>query len=96
MAKVKSKDATISNLPNVPGPIPQASLNIADIVQLLNLVDLASRRGAFPASEMTTVGNVFDKVLNFLKATGAVSEQKPTTDDNASAKTTDISNSKKE
>ena len=51
-----------------------ASLNIQDIAFLLNIVDVASRRGAFRAEELSSVGTVYDKVTAFLKSTGAVTE----------------------
>lgn len=50
------------------------SLNIQDIVTLLNIVDVASRRGAFRAEEFTAVGSVYDKVSTFLKSTGAITD----------------------
>ena len=55
-------------------PPPAPGLNIQDIVQLLNIVDAACRRGAFRAEEMSGVGSVYDKVLQFLKSTGAIQE----------------------
>lgn len=51
------------------------SINIQDIVGLLNVVDVAARRGAFKAEEMATVGDLYNKVVNFLKATGAIKDE---------------------
>ena len=53
----------------------QPNLQIQDIVALLNYVDVASRRGAYPAAEMSAVGATFDRVLTFLKSTGVVGEK---------------------
>lgn len=53
------------------------SINIQDIVGLLNVVDVAARRGAFKAEEMATVGDLYNKVVNFLKATGAIKDEAP-------------------
>jgi hypothetical protein len=50
------------------------SLNIQDIVVLLNIVDVASRRGAFRAEELSSVGNAYDKVSSFLRSTGAMKD----------------------
>ena len=55
----------------------QTSINIQDIVGLLNVVDVAARRGAFKAEEMSTVGDLYNKVVGFLKATGAIKEEAP-------------------
>jgi hypothetical protein len=52
----------------------QANINIQDIAFLLNIVDVASRRGAFRAEEMSSVGAVYDKVSAFLKSTGVIGE----------------------
>jgi hypothetical protein len=50
------------------------SLNIQDIVGLLSIVDVASRRGAFRAEELSSVGQVYDKVSAFLKSTGVIQD----------------------
>lgn len=42
--------------------------NINDLVQLKNIVELASTRGAFRANEMLTVGTTFTRLENFLNA----------------------------
>jgi hypothetical protein len=65
-------------------PPPAAGLNIQDIVQLLNVVDAACRRGAFRAEEMSGIGSVYDKVLEFLKSTGAIKEDKEEQDSTGS------------
>jgi hypothetical protein len=68
--EVETTAATVSNVSDT-----QPNLQIQDIVALLNLVDVASRRGAYPASEMTAVGATFDRVLAFLKSTGVIGEK---------------------
>lgn len=51
----------------VGGDTPVApQLNIQDLQNLRAIVDLAMRRGAFGASEATSVGQVFDRVNAFL------------------------------
>lgn len=44
------------------------NITIADLNILKNIIDLASTRGAFRASEMTQVGEVYDKLTVFLEA----------------------------
>lgn len=41
-------------------------LTIADLQMLSRVVDLATRRGAFQAAELTQVGQSFDKLSAFL------------------------------
>ena len=50
-----------------PAGAPQPSgIQIADLQSILNIIDLASKRGAFGAAELTQVGSVADKISNFL------------------------------
>ena len=42
------------------------SVNLTDLGTLLQIVDLATQRGAFRGAELTQVGAVFDKLNAFL------------------------------
>lgn len=42
-------------------------ITIADLNLLKNIIDLASTRGAFQASEMRQVGEVYEKLVAFLE-----------------------------
>ena len=42
------------------------SVNLADLGTLLQIVDLATQRGAFRGAELSQVGAVFDKLNAFL------------------------------
>ena len=44
------------------------NITVADLNLLKNIIDLASTRGAFQASEMTQIGTVYDKLTAFLEA----------------------------
>lgn len=46
----------------------QPELSISDLQNIRTLLDVATRRGAFGANEMTSVGAVFDRLNNFLVA----------------------------
>ena len=48
-----------------------ASLTLADMASLKNLIEAATARGAFRANEMSTVGSIYDKLDAFLTATQA-------------------------
>lgn len=41
-------------------------INVADLALIRNLIEVASSRGAFKADELTTVGQVYDKLNTFL------------------------------
>jgi hypothetical protein len=43
-------------------------ITVADLNLLKNIIDLASTRGAFHASEMREVGEVYEKLVAFLEA----------------------------
>jgi len=43
------------------------NITVADLNLLRNIIDLASRRGAFQASEMKQIGEVYDKLNQFLE-----------------------------
>jgi hypothetical protein len=49
---------------------PQAApeLTITDLQNIRSIIDAASRRGAFGASEMAAIGSVFNKLDAFLNA----------------------------
>lgn len=44
-----------------------AELSISDLHSLRAIIDLASTRGAFKASEMAAVGQAYNKLNNFLE-----------------------------
>lgn len=47
-------------------PLEPVQLTIADLQLLSRIVDLASRRGAFHAAELSQVGEAFNKLSGFL------------------------------
>lgn len=52
-------------------------LTIADLQNLRILIDVASKRGAFSAAEMSAVGATFDRLNTFLNAV-APAQESPT------------------
>ena len=46
--------------------IAQPELTVVDLQNLRQIIDIASRRGAFSASELSAVGMAFDKLNAFL------------------------------
>jgi hypothetical protein len=45
-----------------------ADLNINDLVALKSIIEVASQRGAFKASELEAVGKTFNKLNTFLES----------------------------
>lgn len=44
-----------------------ASISVQDLQNVLVVIDLACSRGAIRAAELTTVGQLHDRILNFVK-----------------------------
>lgn len=49
------------------------SISLSDLVLVLNLIRVTTERGAIKAEEMSAVGTVYDKLVKFLQASGALS-----------------------
>ena len=45
----------------------ETSITLNDLVMLRNIVNVASKRGAFSAEEFSDIGAVYNKIDNFLK-----------------------------
>ena len=68
-----------------PTEAPQAtSLGVNDVKVMANIIEVVSNRGAIRANEMAAVGNVYNILMNFLIANGAV---KPAEENTAEEKT---------
>ena len=83
--------ATANPQGQAPQPDPTA-LSIGDLKNLTTILDVASTRGAFKASEMAGVGYIYNKLQAFLarvapeqKPEATTTGQAPTTVDPASA-----------
>jgi len=63
-----SDDNTTSSTEEQKNP----NLNIADLVNVLQVVRTCATRGAFRADEMSSVGGLYDRLYAFLVSTGAV------------------------
>lgn len=53
------------------------SLQISDLIVLCNLVQAVATRGAIRADEMQVVGGVYEKLVKFLTAAGALTPAVP-------------------
>lgn len=73
MARAPKKAAPVSKAADVATATPATTttvepvqLTISDLQLLSRVVDLASRRGAFQAGELSQVGEVYNKLAGFL------------------------------
>ena len=79
-------EATATATATAPAGAPQPSgIQIADLQSVLNIIDLASKRGAFGASELTQVGSVADKISSFLSVIAKQQKEKAEAEASASA-----------
>lgn len=67
-----STDQTTDTIASGVDPASNPNLNIADLVNVLQVFRTCAQRGAFRADEMSSVGGLYDRLQNFLVATGAV------------------------
>tara|TARA_Y100000593_G_scaffold54015_1_gene101047 strand:+ start:235 stop:534 length:300 start_codon:yes stop_codon:yes gene_type:complete len=69
MTEVKQEQvSTDAPAPELPANQQPTGIQIADLQTILNIIDLASSRGAFRAPELTQVGAIADKLGAFLKS----------------------------
>ena len=54
-------------------------LTINDIIQIRNIIDVCSRRGAFQASELETVGAIYNRIKSFTDEIEARAKEQPDT-----------------
>ena len=66
-------EATAPEAPQAPQAAPD--LTVQDLNALKTIIDVASQRGAFKPNEMTTVGQTYTKLENFLLAVQAQQAQ---------------------
>ncbi len=79
MAKEKAEAAVAApeeqQAPAVEAQEP-VSITVTDLQALVNLIDVASSRGAFRGPELTAVGTLYSKLASFLQqVTDASAEQ---------------------
>jgi len=55
-----------------PAQQPAPSLTLQDLVLVAQIIQLTSQRGAFKAEELADVGGLYNKLIAFLQASGAL------------------------
>ena len=64
-------------------------LQISDLLLTAQVIQLASQRGAFKPEEFTQVGGVYERIVAFLQASGALTPATPTEESAPEATATD-------
>jgi hypothetical protein len=90
MSKKKSAAAetvveTQATAPETQTSVEPATLTIADLQLLAQIVDLASTRGAFRAAELAQVGSAYTKLSTFLSHVAGVEKEKEKVAEEAAA-----------
>lgn len=86
MAKTTKKAApaqeTVATAPEAEAQtsttLEPVQLTVADLQLLAKIIDLASRRGAFQAGELSQVGDAFNKLASFLAYVESVQKKEET------------------
>jgi len=65
-------DETTTPTPEVAPQAPQAQLQLSDILLATQVIQIASSRGAFKVEEFTQIGGVYERLIGFLQASGAI------------------------
>ncbi len=58
-------------------PPAQPSFQLADLVLVLKIIQVTAQRGAIRAEEMAEVGSLYEKLVKFLTAAGAIQSPTP-------------------
>ena len=67
MAEEKAQQQATQEAPSQAQAAEVPQLSIADLQALMNIIDVASSRGAFRANELSNVGGIADKLTKFLQ-----------------------------
>lgn len=51
---------------------PTANLSIQDLLLVAQTIQTVAQRGAFRAEEMTNIGGLYERIVAFLQASGAL------------------------
>ena len=66
--EAQTATAETANTEAAAQPPQGPDLNVSDLVALKNIIEVATTRGAFKATELEAVGKTFNKLNTFLEA----------------------------
>jgi hypothetical protein len=70
MTEETNQPASTESVGQEAAPAPQSApdLNISDLLAVKNIIEVATSRGAFKATELEAVGKTFNKLNTFLES----------------------------
>ena len=71
------------NMPAETAESAAPALGVNDLKLMANIIEVVSNRGAIKANEMTAVGSLYNNLMNFLIANGAIQTAAPEVADDA-------------
>ena len=75
---------TVSTSPETAAPATP-NLGVQDLVVVAQIIQIATARGVWKPEELSTVGNLYNRLMTFLEAAGAVGA--PQADETAPSET---------
>lgn len=54
-----------------------ANLNVSDLAVMINIVDVAAERGVFKGTELKTVGDLRERLVEFVKQVNEQNKEVP-------------------
>lgn len=68
----------MSDQTTTPEEQPQApGLSIQDLMLMVTTIQVTAQRGAFKAEELSSIGGLYERLVGFLKANGAIKDAEP-------------------
>jgi len=71
------------NMPAETAETEAPTLGVNDLKLMANIIEVVSNRGAIKANEMAAVGSLYNNLMSFLIANGAVQVPQPEVSDDA-------------
>ena len=66
-----------------------SNLTVSDLVNIKNIIDVASARGAFRGEELSAVGEVYNKLAKFVDSIAEAVEESSESDESDEEESTD-------
>ena len=72
MAKKETQTQTQTDTSTTEPQVQSVGLNLQDLIFVTQLIQLTTQRGSFRAEELEQVGAFYNKLVAFLRSTGAI------------------------
>jgi hypothetical protein len=77
MSEEDTQPVDTAEVPAEDAPESPPALGVNDLKLMANVIEVVSNRGAIKANEMAAVGSLYNNLMNFLIANGAVEVAEP-------------------